>query len=109
TEAANGVINITTKKGRAGQMRWSFFGENENSQDPQAGHYRDLWISFDRSKKGSDGKALQCLLTSVAAKTCAIDSTYHGNVLNKPGLTPLVHGGVDKIGTQVSGGVDRVQ
>src|SRR5678809_1325633 len=44
TEAANGVINITTKKGKAGQMRWTFFGERADSQDPQAGHYRDLWI-----------------------------------------------------------------
>ena len=27
TEAANGVINITTKKGKSGTTRWSFFGE----------------------------------------------------------------------------------
>jgi TonB-linked SusC/RagA family outer membrane protein len=109
TEAANGVINITTKKGRAGQMRWNFYGEHADSQDPHAGSYRDLWVSFDRTKRGSDGKPLQCLLTSQAAKTCTIDSTYHGNVLNQPGLTPLVHGAINKFGGQVSGGVDRVQ
>jgi len=109
TEAANGVINITTKKGKVGQTRWNVFGEDADSQDPSAGHYRDLWISFDRSKKGSDGKALECLLTSMAAGSCKIDSTYHGNVLNQAGLTPLVHGGVNKVGAQVTGGNERNQ
>jgi len=109
TEAANGVINITTKKGKVGQTRWSVFGEAADSKDPSAGHYRDLWISFDRTKKGTDGKALQCLLTSQAAGTCKIDSTYHGNVLNQPGLTPLVNGGVNRVGAQVSGGNERNQ
>jgi len=109
TEAANGVINITTKKGKVGQTRWNVFGETADSKDPSAGHYRDLWISFDRTKKGSDGKALECLLTSMAAGSCKVDSTYHGNVLNQAGLTPLVHGGVNKIGAQVSGGNERNQ
>ena len=42
TEAANGVINITTKKGKVGQTRWTFFGEQAASKDQEAGHYRDL-------------------------------------------------------------------
>src|SRR4029077_16014746 len=42
TEAANGVINITTKKGKSGNTRWTFFGENSVSQDQDEGHYRDL-------------------------------------------------------------------
>jgi TonB-linked SusC/RagA family outer membrane protein len=106
TEAANGVINITTKKGKAGNTRWSFFGENSVSKDPSAGHYRDLWISF---QKNANGTLSQCLLTQQAAGSCRIDSTYHGNVLNQPGLTPIVHGGIDKFGSQVSGGTDRMQ
>lgn len=109
TEAANGVINITTKKGKVGSTRWSVFGEAARSNDQDQGHYRDLWISFDRSKRGSDGKPVQCLLTAQAAGTCKIDSTYHGNVLNQPGLTPIVHGQVGKFGTQVSGGNERNQ
>jgi len=109
TEAANGVINITTKKGKVGQTRWNVFGETADSKDPSAGHYRDLWISFDRTKKGSDNKALECMLTSMAAGSCKVDSVYHGNVLNQPGLTPLVHGGVNKVGAQVSGGNERNQ
>ena len=106
TEAANGVINITTKKGRAGSTKWNFFGESGYSHDPSAGHYRDLWISFD---KQPDGSLDNCLLTQVAAGACTIDSTYHGNVLNKAGLTPIVNGNVNKIGMQVSGGSERNQ
>ncbi len=106
TEAANGVIIITTKKGKAGATRWNFFGETGPSHDPSAGNYRDLWISF---QKNANGTLTQCQLTQVASGACRIDSTYHGNVLNKPGLTPIVNGSVNKIGTQVSGGTDRLQ
>ncbi|MGH9888266.1 MAG: TonB-dependent receptor domain-containing protein, partial [bacterium] len=106
-EAANGVINITTKKGRAGNARWSFFTENGTSKDSHYGKYRDLWISFDKTK--TPGTLTQCLLTQVATSTCKIDSTYHGNVLNNPNLTPLVHGNVQKYGMQVSGGSERNQ
>jgi TonB-linked SusC/RagA family outer membrane protein len=106
TEAANGVINITTKKGRVGQMRWNFFGEGADSQDPSAGRYRDLWVSF---QKNASAPLSQCLLTAAAAGTCHIDTTYHGNVLNQKDLTPLVHGGIKKFGAQVSGGTERTQ
>lgn len=106
TEAANGVINITTKKGKSGQTRWAFFGENSVSKDQEAGHYRDLWISF---QKNANGTLSQCLLTSVATGGCRIDSTFHSNVLNVPGLTPIVNGSVGKFGGQVSGGSERNQ
>ena len=70
TEAANGVINITTKKGKAGATRWAFFGENSVSKDQDAGHYRDLWISF---QKNANGTLTQCQLTQVATGACHID------------------------------------
>jgi TonB-linked SusC/RagA family outer membrane protein len=107
TEAANGVINITTKKGKAGSTRWSFINENGTSYDSHKGHYRDLWISFDKTKV--PGTLTQCLVTQVAAGTCHIDSTYHGNVLNNDATSPIVNGNVQKYGLQVSGGNDRNQ
>jgi TonB-linked SusC/RagA family outer membrane protein len=106
TEAANGVINITTKKGKSGATRWSFFGENLMSKDGNAGHYRDLWVSY---QKNANGTLSTCLLTDVAKGACHIDTTYHGNVLNQAGLTPLVNGSGQKLGAQVSGGNDRMQ
>lgn len=106
TEAANGVINITTKKGKAGKTRWSVFAEDGYSHDPSYGHYRDLWVSFQHN---ANGTLSQCQLTQMAAGACKIDSTYHGNVLNQPSLTPITNGGVGKYGLQVSGGTDRNQ
>lgn len=106
TEAANGVINITTKKGKSGKTRWSFFGETGAEKDPVAGHYRDLWISF---QKNANGTLTQCQLTQVASGACHIDSTYHGNVLNNSSTTPMTTGGTGRFGAQVSGGSDRNQ
>ncbi|HEY9228641.1 MAG TPA: SusC/RagA family TonB-linked outer membrane protein [Gemmatimonadaceae bacterium] len=106
TEAANGVINITTKKGKAGVTRWSVFGENMISKDGNAGNYRDLWVSF---QKNGSAPLSKCLLTQVALGACHIDTTYRGNVLNQAGLTPLVTGRGRKVGAQVSGGAERLQ
>jgi len=106
TEAANGVINITTKKGKTGATRWAFSAENSISKDQEAGHYRDMWISF---QKNANGTLTQCQLTQVATGACHIDSTYRGNILNKPGLTPITNGRVNKFGAQVSGGNERTQ
>jgi TonB-linked SusC/RagA family outer membrane protein len=108
TEAANGVINITTKKGRAGATRWSAFTEQGYSHDPSYGKYRDLWISFDTQQSDKNGP-LPCVLTNQIAGKCTIDSTYHGNVLNNPATTPIVNGNVQKYGLQVSGGSQSLQ
>ena len=44
TDAANGVVVVTTKKGRAGASRWSFGGEYGNVDDRNelSGHVREL-------------------------------------------------------------------
>ena len=109
TEAANGVINITTKKGRAGSTRWSFFGEAGQSH-MDTNKFMDLYIAFDDTVNASGAKTLvQCPLLSLAAKSCTQDSLYHGNVLKTPGLTPITNGNTGKFGAQVSGGSDRNQ
>jgi TonB-linked SusC/RagA family outer membrane protein len=107
TEAANGVIIITTKKGKAGTTRVSVFGENGISHDPAAGHYRDLWEGFDNNKV--PGKHTQCQLVQVSQGTCHIDSLFHNNVLNQPSTTPIQNGYSRDVGMQVSGGTDRSQ
>ncbi len=40
TNAANGVIVITTKKGRAGSTRWTWFGEAGGVERPQRVSHR---------------------------------------------------------------------
>jgi TonB-linked SusC/RagA family outer membrane protein len=104
TQAANGVILVTTKRGRAGAPHYSVWSENGMLYDPHKGSYPDLWVSFDRRS------ALRtCTLVQQASGSCIIDSTYHNNVLNEPDLTPLANGNRSQYGLQVSGGADRLQ
>jgi TonB-linked SusC/RagA family outer membrane protein len=104
TQAANGVIVITTKKGRVGAPHYSAWTEQGTLFDPYKGNYPDLWVSFDR-RTGLK----TCTLVQQAAGSCIIDSTYHNNVLNEPDFTPLSAGNRQQYGLQVSGGADRLQ
>jgi TonB-linked SusC/RagA family outer membrane protein len=106
TEAANGVIIITTKKGKPGTTRYSVFSENGMSKFPQEGHFRDLWEGFDNSTPGKHSK---CLLVEQAQGKCHIDSLYHGDLLNNPAFTPITHGTSRDAGLQISGGSDKTQ
>jgi TonB-dependent SusC/RagA subfamily outer membrane receptor len=78
TEAANGVINITTKRGKAGRTRWALYSENGVLFDPNS--YPDLWYLYGTTIPG--GVAGRCVLTQIAAGTCRADSLITNNVLN---------------------------
>src|SRR6185503_7672529 len=84
TDAANGVIVITTKRGRAGKTRWSWHAEGGRVED------RNTYLTA-HALLGHTATApsARCLLIQVAAKTCTVDSTSSLNIMNTPGLTPL--------------------
>jgi TonB-linked SusC/RagA family outer membrane protein len=105
TQAANGVILITTKKGKVGTTRWNAFAENGLLNDSNKGHYPDLWVGFDKS----GAKPAICLLEQQEAGKCHIDSTFHHDVLNDPVTTPLHTGNRQQYGLQVSGGATALQ
>lgn len=105
TEAANGVINITTKRGKSGKTRYSIYTENGLIQDPNT--YPDMYSLW--GKTGTSTTSAICRLTAVAAGTCVADSLSHGNVLNIDSLTPIDNGSRRQYGMQISGGNDRVQ
>src|SRR5512146_3574618 len=68
TDAANGVIVITTKKGRAGGARWNWFAEGRAVKDNNdyPGNYA-LW--------GHDAKGIRrCTLITESQGTCTVDS-----------------------------------
>jgi TonB-linked SusC/RagA family outer membrane protein len=110
TEAANGVILITTKKGKAGTTRINVFDENGISHDPSAGHYRDLWEGFDLKVRATGSKTGgQCTLVQEAGGSCHIDSLAHNNPLNQDATTPLQNGYSRDFGMQVSGGSTQTQ
>ena len=107
TEAANGVIVVTTKRGKSGKTIWNFSAEN--GRIDQTAKYPDLWSLWGRTA-ASPNRAVPCLLTAVAAGTCtSVDSLSHGNVMNDPNLTPVGTGNRQQYNLQASGGNDRLQ
>jgi TonB-linked SusC/RagA family outer membrane protein len=107
TEAAAGVINITTKRGKAGRTTWNIYSENGVINDPRKGTYPELYYGWGQRNNGYG----QCLLVAPnAASTCIRrDSVNSGNILNDPDLTPLQTGNRSQYGIQAAGGSERVQ
>lgn len=117
TEAANGVINITTKRGKSGKTVWSVFTENGLVQDPNEGNYPNQYYRWgtvvtrnpDGSIKSTRANT-QCRLTQIAANLCTQqDSLGVHNLLNDPVSSFITTGSRSNYGMQVSGGTDRVQ
>jgi len=106
TEAANGVIVITTKRGRAGQTRYSL--SMEAGTISNTAKYPDLWSLWGKTTAAPTVSNI-CLLTAVAAGTCTVDSLSHGNVLNIPGLTPIGTGDRRQYSLQMNGGSEAIQ
>ena len=106
TEAANGVIVIKTKRGRAGATRYSV--SMETGSITNVAKYPDLWSLWGKTTAAPTVSNI-CLLTAVAAGTCTVDSLSHGNVLNTPGLTPIGSGARTQYSLQISGGTEGLQ
>src|SRR5262249_10282595 len=100
----NGVIVITTKKGRAGAARWNFFGETGLVDDRNK--YQDQYAVFGHD---AAGKPARCVLYTIALKTCTRDSTLSFNPLMDKDISPVHTGHRDQYGVNVSGGSDAVR
>ena len=75
TQAANGVIVITTKKGRVGATHYTVCSENGTLYDPYKGSYPDLWVSFDRRSAPQDVHACQQASRHAASSTASFTTT----------------------------------
>ena len=97
TAASNGVIQITTKKGRAGKTRWDAFGEGGRLTD--VNNYPQNLRSYGHT--ASNALVTNCSLfrrTSGAPNACvAIDSTL-GNI-------PIKSSGVEGNGNRRIAGI----
>lgn len=108
TEAANGVINITTKRGKAGKTRWNVYTENGRITDPNT--YPLMYYGWGTQLSGATaGSRVRCPAISVAAAICRQDSLRVGNAFLIDSLSPVDQGARQQYGMQVSGGTDRVQ
>lgn len=102
TDAANGVIVITTKRGRAGRTNWNTFVEHGQISDPN--EYPTQYAILGKSVGATTQR--RCFLREVAAGTCVVDSATSLNVYKRPDLTPIKLGQRDQMGLQVNGGTE---
>ncbi|MGH7719959.1 MAG: TonB-dependent receptor domain-containing protein [Gemmatimonadaceae bacterium] len=101
TQAANGVIQITTKQGRVGATRWSFFAEAGQSTDEH-----DYPPNFGGWTTDAGDRFIGCDLISQSFGLCTVDSLAAFNPLRVH--SPFRTGNRQAFGTSVSGGSERV-
>jgi TonB-linked SusC/RagA family outer membrane protein len=106
TDASNGVIVVTTKKGRAGSTRWTWYGEGGTIEDYS--RYLGTYAIWGHTT-AAPTVATRCLLITLAAKTCIRDSVTSLNIIDTPELSPLSGGKRNQFGTQISGGTEQVR
>jgi TonB-linked SusC/RagA family outer membrane protein len=105
TDAANGVIVITTKRGRAGKGRWNAFVENGVVTDHNT--YPTAYTLWGHTP-ATPATAKQCFLSQLAAGTCVQDSLQSFNLWSDPQTTPLGTGQRQQYGLSTSGGADAL-
>jgi TonB-linked SusC/RagA family outer membrane protein len=105
TEAANGVIAITTKRGRAGGTRWNAYTENGIITDPNT--YPSLYHLWGTQL--SNNSVRRCNVSEVATNVCRADSVTTFNLFDDARTDPIDQGDRQQYGLQASGGSERVQ
>ncbi len=105
TQSANGVIVITTKKGRQSAPRWSVFGGggvSENTYDYQAQYY-------NQGVTTPGGRPIDCTIQREVAGTCTVQQRHVRNLLMDEGTTPFGQGSRQSYGAQVQGGNESLR
>jgi TonB-linked SusC/RagA family outer membrane protein len=102
TDAANGVIVITTKRGRAGDTRYHVTAESGIIKDLNT--YPTAYTLWGHAPAGSTRNCLNPLLSQVSSGLCVSDSLTSFNLWSTPHTTPLGTGSRRKGGAQISGG-----
>ncbi|MFO7893471.1 MAG: SusC/RagA family TonB-linked outer membrane protein [Longimicrobiales bacterium] len=98
TAAANGVIQVTTRKGTAGTSSWKMWTEGSTMALP---------LEFPDNVMAVDGSGLPCTLQDQAAGTCTVSGdVLTSNPLEDEAVTPFRDGTGFKYGASVSGGSD---
>jgi TonB-linked SusC/RagA family outer membrane protein len=106
TAAANGVIVITTKKGRAGNAQWTVFGESGQLSDRNEYPWNYTIIGHSPA---TPGVFKRCLLPTISLGTCVRDSVDTYSPLHDPSATPLGNGYRGQVGVGVRGGTEAVR
>jgi TonB-linked SusC/RagA family outer membrane protein len=108
TDAANGVIVITTKKGASGPARWTIHAGAGLVQDRN--NYPTQYALWGHLA-AAPTTPVRCLLVTTVAATnpCIADSLTSYNLLADKSVSPIGNGNTHQWGAQVSGGSDVVR
>jgi TonB-linked SusC/RagA family outer membrane protein len=111
TQAANGVVVITTRKGRAGAARWNYFAEMGSVQDRN--NYPTMYMNWGHSPGSTTPIRCQLALQSTSAAQggtpCTTDSLTHYLLLRDPARTFISDGQTKSYGANVSGGNEALR
>ncbi len=111
TDAANGVIVITTKKGVAGRAQWTYYTEqtaiSDRNEYPTA--YRAWRTGTTATTNSTASNTVQCFLSQAASAGCAQDSVTSYNLHKDKEATPYGVGYRQQHGLQVRGGSEAVR
>lgn len=110
TDAANGVVVITTRKGRAGATRWNWSAEGRTVDDRVP--YQAMYANF--GKDPVSGRTIRCQLATMITPQnpggkCNSDSVVSYNWMKDPQNTFVHLGHGSLFGGNVSGGNDAVR
>ena len=113
TDAANGVIVITTKRGVAGRPQWTYYTEQTAIRDEN-----DYPTAYSGWRSGPTAGttstptnivSVQCFLFQVASGACAQDSVTSYNLHKDKDATPYGTGYRQQHGLQLRGGTETVR
>jgi TonB-linked SusC/RagA family outer membrane protein len=113
TNAANGVVVVTTKKGRSGATKWNITAENRTISDRN--NYQTQYANFGH-KIGTTAQ-IRCQIpvmetsafTQADGATCQRDSLTSYDFLSDPDNTFIHLGRGSLYGVQASGGSEAVR
>ena len=106
TDAANGVIVITTKRGRSGPAQWNAWGEYGVIEDRVNNYPTNYTL---RGKSPGATAQRNCTLNQVGLGECLVDSLRSYNIFQDEDVTPLGTGNRYQAGVSVSGGTEQVR
>jgi TonB-linked SusC/RagA family outer membrane protein len=95
TDAANGVILVTTKRGAAGTARWNVWAESGRITEPN---------EYPLNYRGQTATGSRCLLFQAAAGSCTRTELLAYSPLEDPEFSPFGTGSRQQYGASVSGG-----
>ncbi len=98
TQAANGVIRVTTKRGRAGAPLWNTWLEGGAIDDT----YKYPGTYFNKRV----GANADCFTWQEKTGVCQVEQRYKLELMNEPGTTPFTTGFRNQVGASVAGGTD---